>query len=141
MLLTESTIHNKILNDITFWGIRAAVGVIFIVQGSGKFGSDKFVGMLESIGLPAEMQIPIALAEVVTGILLITGVLTRISASLIAIIMLGAIFIVKHASTLTGNGGYAIDLMLLAGALMIITAGPGRISLAHIIKKLPRCIH
>lgn len=141
MLLTESTIHNKILNDITFWGIRAAVGVIFIVQGSGKFGSDKFVGMLESIGLPAEMQIPIALAEVVTGILLITGVLSRISASIIAIIMLGAIFIVKHASNLTGNGGFAIDLILLAGALMIITAGPGRISLAHIIKKLPRCLH
>src|SRR3970040_1875478 len=97
--------------------------------------------MLENMGLPVEMQIPIALAEVISGILLIVGVLTRISASLIAIIMLGAIFYVKQASNLTGNGGYALDLVILACALVVIAAGPGRISLAHIIKKLPRCLH
>jgi putative oxidoreductase len=60
---------------------------------------------------------------------------------MIAIIMLGAIFVVKEASNLTGNGGYAIDLILLAGALLVITTGPGRLSLAHVIKKLPRCLH
>ncbi|HEY4679829.1 MAG TPA: DoxX family protein [Nitrosarchaeum sp.] len=138
--MTEASIHQTKLNDITNWGIRAAIGVIFIVQGSGKFGPG-FINMLENMGLPVEMQIPIALAEVISGILLIVGVLTRISASLIAIIMLGAIFYVKQASNLTGNGGYALDLVILACALVVIAAGPGRISLAHIIKKLPRCLH
>ena len=138
--MTEASIHQTKLNEITNWGIRTAIGVIFIVQGSGKFGPG-FVTMLENIGLPPEMQIPIALAELISGILLIIGVLTRISASLISIIMLGAIFLVKHAANLTGNGGYALDLILLAGALVIITAGPGRLSLAHIIKKLPRYLH
>ena len=138
--MTEASIRHTKLNDITNWGIRAAIGVIFIVTGSGKFGPG-FVNMLESIGLPVEMQIPIALAEIISGILLIAGILTRISASLIAIIMLGAIFYVKQASNLMGNGGYALDLVILAGVLVIITAGPGRISLAHIIKKLPRCLH
>jgi putative oxidoreductase len=138
--LTEASIHQTKLNDITNWGIRAAIGIIFIVQGSGKFGPG-FINMLENMGLPVEMQIPIALAEVISGILLIVGVLTRISASLIAIIMLGAIFYVKQASNLTGNGGYALDLVILACALVVIAAGPGRISLAHIIKKLPRCLH
>ena len=138
--MTEASIHQTKLNEITNWGIRTAIGVIFIVQGSGKFGPG-FVTMLEHIGLPPEMQIPIALAELISGILLIIGVLTRISASLISIIMLGAIFLVKHAANLTGNGGYALDLILLAGALVIITAGPGRLSLAHIIKKLPRYLH
>jgi len=139
-MLTESTIHNKILNDITNWGIRAAIGVIFIVQGSGKFGQG-FASMLGNMGIPVEMQIPIALAEVISGTLLIVGVLTRISASLLSIIMLGAIFVVKHASNLTGNGGYAIDLVILAGLLMVITTGPGKISIANIVKKLPRCLH
>ena len=134
--MTEASINHTKLNDITNWGIRAAIGVIFIVQGSGKFGQG-FVSMLENIGLPAEMQIPIALAEVISGTLLIVGVLTRISASMISIIMLGAIFYVKQASSLTGNGGYALDLVILAGALVIITTGPRRMSLAHIIKKLP----
>ena len=138
--MTESSIHQTKLNDITNWGIRAAIGVIFIVQGSGKFNSG-FANMLGNMGIPVEMQIPIALAEVIGGILLIVGVLSRISASLLAIIMLGAIFVVKEASNLTGNGGYAIDLILLASALLIITTGPGRISLAYVIKKLPRCLH
>ena len=138
--MTEASIHSTKLNDITNWGIRASIGVIFIVQGSGKFGPG-FVNMLENMGLPAEMQIPIALAEVISGILLIIGVLTRISASLIAIIMLGAIFYVKQAANLTGNGGYALDLIILAGALMVITTGPGRMSISNIIKKLPRCLH
>lgn len=138
--MTESSIHQTKLNDITNWGIRAAIGVVFIVQGSGKFNSG-FANMLGNMGIPVEMQIPIALAEVIGGILLIVGVLSRISASLLAIIMLGAIFVVKGASNLTGNGGYAIDLLILAGVLMVITAGPGRISIAYIVKKLPRCLH
>jgi len=138
--MTESSIHQTKLNDITNWGIRAAIGVVFIVQGSGKFNPG-FANMLGNMGIPVEMQIPIALAEVVGGILLIVGVLSRISASLLVIIMLGAIFVVKGASNLTGNGGYAIDLLILAGVLMVITAGPGRISIAYIVKKLPRCLH
>ncbi|MFB5623062.1 MAG: DoxX family membrane protein, partial [Nitrosarchaeum sp.] len=68
--MTEATIHQTKLNDITNWGIRAAIGVLFIVQGSGKFGSG-FASMLGNIGLPVELQIPIALAEVIGGILLI----------------------------------------------------------------------
>ena len=139
--MTEASIHQTKLNDITNWGIRAAIGVIFILHGSGKLNPG-FGGFLTGkLGFPPEMQIPIALAEMIPGILLIIGVLTRISASMLAIIMLGAIFYVKQATNLIGEGGFELDLILLAGTLVIITAGPGRVSLAHIIKKLPRCLH
>ena len=84
------------------------------------------------------MQIPLALAETVPGILLIVGVLTRISASVLSIVMLGAIFYVKQASNLTGDGGFEIDLILLAACLTIIVAGPGRVSISNIAKKIPR---
>ena len=87
------------------------------------------------------MAIPIALAELIPGILIVLGVLSRLSASLISIIMLGAIFIVKGAQSITGKGGVELDLILLASALVIMIVGPGRISLAQIIKKLPRCLH
>jgi len=129
-------LENK-LHDITHFGIRAAIGVIFIVQGSGKFGPD-MADFLTSIGLPVEMQIPIALAETIGGIVLIVGVLSRISTSILSIIMLGAIFHVKGASNLVGEGGYATELMLLAGCLIIIVAGPGRVSISHLAKKIPR---
>ena len=138
--MAEAVFRENKLHDIAFWGLRATIGVIFVVAGSGKFGPG-FVGFLTGLGLPAEMQIPIALAETIAGILLIIGVLTRISCSLLSIISLGAIFHVKGASNFIGDGAYEYDLLLLAANLVIIVAGPGRISIAHVIKKLPRFLH
>ena len=135
--MTDAKIGESKLHDITHFGIRASIGTIFIVHGFGKF-DPSFIGFLNQIGIPAEMQFLIALAEFVSGILLIVGVLTRISASILSIIMLGAIFHVKHAASLTGQGGYELDLILLAGVLSVIVAGPGRVSLSHIAKKIPR---
>ena len=135
--MAEAKLLENKQHDITHFGIRAAIGVIFIVQGSGKF-SPGFAGFLTNIGVPIEMQIPIALAETIGGILLIIGVLSRISSSILCIIMLGAIFHVKGASNLVGEGGFAIDLMILAGCLAVIVAGPGRVSISHIAKKIPR---
>ena len=136
--MAEAKIVENKLTDIAFMGMRASIGVIFILHGSGKFGPG-FIGFLTGpLGLPAEMQIPIALAEVVPGILLIFGVLTRISASLLSIIMVGAIFYVKGATAITGDSGVELDLILLASCLVLIVAGPGRVSIAHIAKKIPR---
>ena len=139
--MATSEISKKSLVDISFMGLRSAIGVIFIVAGTSKLSNPGFGGFLGSLGLPPEMQIPIGLAETIPGILLIIGVLSRISASLLSIIMLGAIFLVKEAQSLTGDGGYRIDLILLASCLVIIAGGPGRVSLSHIVKKLPRCLH
>ena len=128
------------LHDAAQMGMRLAVGVIFIVHGFSKFGNPGFGGWISSMGIPAEMQIPIALAEFIPGILLLVGVLTRISASLISIVMLGAIFLVKGASSLTGEHGYELDLILLASCLVVIVAGPGRVSLSYVLKKVPRIL-
>ncbi|RDJ31317.1 MAG: DoxX family protein [Crenarchaeota archaeon] len=138
--MTDAAFRENKLADIAFMGLRSAIGVIFIAHGMMKFNPG-FAGFLGNMGLPAEMQIPIALAEVVPGILLIIGVLSRISAGMLSIIMMGAIFHVKGAKSLTGDGGFELDLILLASCLVIIVAGPGRVSLANIIKKIPRPIH
>ncbi len=139
--MADAKFSDSKLQDIAFMGLRSAIGAIFIAHGVGKFDAG-FIGFLTGpLGLPAEMQIPIALAELIPGILIIIGVLSRISASLLSIIMLGAIFYVKGASNLTGQGGFELDLILLASSLLIIVKGPGRISLSHIIKKIPRPLH
>ena len=138
--MTTAEIKASILNDVVFMGLRSAVGVIFILHGMMKFNPG-FANALPNMGLPPEMQIPIALAEVVPGILLIIGVLSRFSGALLSIIMIGAIFHVKGAQSMTGDGGVEIDVILLAASLVIMIAGPGRISLSQAIKKIPRCIH
>ena len=102
----EASLSQHKLHDIANMGMRAAVGVIFIVHGAGKF-NEGFLGFLTGyLGLPAEMQIPIALAEMIPGILLLIGICTRMSASLLSIVMLGAIFYVKQAGSLDGEGGF-----------------------------------
>ena len=135
--MTEAKIRESKLVDITYFGMRLVIGTIFLVHGSGKFDPG-FAGFLNQIGIPVEMQFLIALAEFVSGILLILGVLTRVSSSILSIMMLGAIFHVKHAAAFTGRGGYEFELLILAGVLCIIVAGPGRISLSHVVKKIPR---
>ena len=135
---TEAILKGTVLQDIAFMGLRTALGVIFIVHGTGKFNPG-FVGFLTGpLGFTPEMQIPMALAETIPGILLIIGVLTRISSSLLSIVMLGAIFYVKGATSLTGEKGFELDLILLATCLVIIVAGPGRISISHVAKRIPR---
>jgi len=135
---TNAVLKGNVLHDIAFMGLRTALGVIFIVHGTGKFDPG-FVGFLTGpLGFPPEMQIPLALAETIPGILLIIGVLTRISSSLLSIVMLGAIFYVKGAANLTGEKAFELDLILLAACLVIIVAGPGRISISHVAKRIPR---
>jgi|TARA_B100001105_G_scaffold3105_1_gene2260 putative oxidoreductase len=138
--LTTSEIKEKILNDIVFLGLRSTLGVIFIIHGIAKFNPG-FSNFLTSIGIPIEMQIPIALAELIPGVFLILGIFSRLSSVTITMIMLGAIFLVKGAQSLTGDKGVEFDLILLAVSLLVMITGPGRISLAQIIKKIPRCLH
>lgn len=136
-MVTKADLSNKYrLNDITFWGLRAAVGVIFIAHGIPKLNPG-FAGFLSSIGMPPEAQIPIALLEIIGGTVLIVGVLSRISAAMLSMNMIGAIFVVREAASLTGDGGYELDLILLAACLVVIVAGPGKISISHIVKKIP----
>ena len=135
--MTDAKFRENKLHDIIHFGVRAVVGTIFIAHSLGKFNPG-FVGFLNQIGIPAEMQFLIALAEFVPGILLIIGILTRISASILSVVTLGAIFHVKHATNLTGQGGYELELLLLVSVLSIIVVGPGRVSLSHIVKKIPR---
>ena len=88
------------------------------------------------------MRLPIALAEFIGGIFLITGVLTRITASIFSIIILGAIFHIRWENGFfISEGGWEWDLVMLAAVLSIIVAGPGRISISHITKKIPRFLH
>lgn len=138
-MLTEKAIHENKFHDVAHFGIRAAIGVIFIFHSIKKF-DPSWQEWLISVGLPAELQIPIALAEFLGGIFLIAGILSRITGAIFSIILLGAIFMIKGLEKFSGGQftGWEFDLVMLAGALSIIAAGPGRVSISHIIKKVPR---
>lgn len=134
----EANLSGNKLHDLTHWGLRASIGAIFIVHSLKKF-DPSWQQWLINMGVPPEMQMPIALAELIGGIFLVVGVLTRISASIFSMILLGAIFYIRWDNGFfIAEGGWEWDLVMLAVTLSIIVAGPGRFSIAHVVKKIPR---
>jgi len=60
---------------------------------------------------------------------LIIGLLTRVFAALLAVNMLGALFLVHApAGVFVGNGGYELVLLFAGAALALALAGAGKIS-------------
>ncbi len=136
--MAEAIFKENKLHDIAHWGIRAALGSIFLVHSLKKF-DPSWQDWLMQMGLPPEMQLPIALAEFIGGIMLLVGVLTRITASIFSIIVLGAIFHIRWENGFfVSEGGWEWDLVMLAALLSIIVAGPGRVSISHLVKRIPR---
>ncbi len=140
-MLVEATLKDTKWHDITHWGLRAVLGAAFLVHSIKKFDPSWEGWLVDMAGLPPEMRLPIALAEFIGGIFLITGILTRITGVIFSIILLGAIFHIRGIDEFfISQGGFEWDLMMLAVALTIIAAGPGRISISHLIKKIPRAL-
>lgn len=135
--MADATLRTHVLHDLSHFGLRIVVGVFFMVHSQLKFGSG-FGKFLSGMGLPAELGILIGLLELIGGTLLIVGVLSRIASSLIAIDMLGAIIYVKKLKAFSGNDGIELELLAFIILLTIIVLGPGRISISHIAKKIPR---
>lgn len=135
--MTEATLRTRNLHDLAHFGLRITVGILFIVHSTGKFDTN-FKGFLSSMGLPADMALLLGLLEAIGGILLVAGVFTRISSSILAIEMLGIMIYVKKLQSFSGKNGLELELLIFAILLTLIVLGPGKISLSHIIKKIPR---
>jgi putative oxidoreductase len=109
-------------------------GIAFIMHGLPKFeGLDKTQGFFGSLGLPPELALPIALLEVIGGIALILGVVTRIVSVLFIIEMIGVVLAVRITEGFVG--GYELELLLVAIAISLLISGPGRVSIERDILK------
>jgi len=114
--------------------IRIMVGVGFMAHGYPKLNNIGGTGeFFAHTGLPPELALPIALLEFFGGLVLVLGVLTRISSALLIAEMIGAILTVKISKGFVG--GYELDLLFVAGATSLLITGPGRISIEHDIIK------
>ncbi|MET1066209.1 MAG: DoxX family protein [Arthrobacter sp.] len=114
--------------------LRIVTGFLFAAHGWQKFNEFTIAGTQASfaqMGVPAANLVApvIATLELVGGVALILGVLTRVFAALLAVDMLGALFLV-HASAgvFAATGGYELVLILAAAALAVALVGAGRVS-------------
>ncbi len=113
--------------------IMAAHGLQKLTGGPANFGQNVLGGL--GVPLPVLMGYVVTFAELIGGILLIVGLLSRLAALVITIDLVVAILLVKvNLGLISSQGsppGAELDLALIAGLLVILLAGPGKLSLDY----------
>jgi putative oxidoreductase len=120
--------------------LRLAVGAVFIAHGMTKFqspaGTAAWFGSL-GIPMPELMMWVVTVVEVIGGICMLLGVLTRLWGVLQAIDMLTAIVLVTSKGGLLykpdQKGSSELELMLLGGAVALALMGAGKVSVDQLL--------
>jgi putative oxidoreductase len=118
--------------------IRIASALAFLFHGSGilfgMFGGPGPVQFAVEMHMQALLGYLVGSAQVGGAIAVLTGLLTRIGAGCILVVMLGAIFLVHlpHGFDIR-KGGVEYPLTQLLIALALLVAGAGRYSLGGLL--------
>lgn len=128
ILSPEST--NHFLSEILYTGVRVFVGLTMaIAHGFGKLPPpEMMVNSLGEMGFPAPglMAWCAAIAEVIGGLFLAVGFLTRPAAFFIGFTMLIAGFVIHAADPFQTK---ELALLYLAISLVFVAKGPGAYSM------------
>lgn len=122
--------------------IRIGLGLILLVHGAQKvftMGPGQVAGFFAKLGLEPSffLALVVMAVEFAGGICLLLGLLTRVVGLLFAIEMAVAIW-KYHASKgfyVSQSGyGYEFAMLLIAGCLTLMLAGPGRLAVDRALK-------
>jgi putative oxidoreductase len=112
-------------SDLGGWVLRAGVAAFFIVFGYDKFGTDPhngWVAVFNRIGLGQWFRVATGVIEIGAGALYVFPATCRISATLLALTMLGAI--VAHVTVLGDPGSSIMPAAALAATVGIALREP-----------------
>jgi putative oxidoreductase len=115
--------------------LRVVLGIIMLYHGWPKITDlGGTIGAFTGMGIPAPAVAAIfsTVAEFVGGLLMVVGAFTDIAGLMFTIDMLGAITFVHAKNGFSvGKGGVEWPLLLVAAALAIALAGPGRYAMGR----------
>jgi putative oxidoreductase len=124
--------------------LRLTMGLILMPHGCQKLfgwfggaGFEKFTGFFDKMGWhPAAFWVAlVALTELVGGLLLAVGFLTRFAAAAILIFMLNAMWATSAKGFFWTQGGMEYSLLIGIVALVFLIKGAGRFSVDHALGK------
>jgi len=111
--------------------VRLATGAAFIMHGLPKIQNP--TGWMPGGAVPGYLQLAAAVAEFGGGIALIVGLLTPVATLLLIGTMCVAIFQYHipqgHPFVAVGKPSFELALAYLANSLLLLLAGPGKLSL------------
>lgn len=121
-------------HDAALAALRVAIGGIFAAHGAQKlfvYGIEGVSGAFGGMGIPMPGIVgPLTgVVELVAGLALVFGLLTRLAGLGLSLVMLGAIGFVHLGAGFWAPNGVEFPLALLAGAAALALAGGGRYSL------------
>ncbi len=121
---------------------RLVLATIFMAHGSqkvfGLFGGHGYLtGLVKAVG---PLGYLVATAEFFGGLALLLGLFSRFSAFWLIVVMANAIALVhgKNGFFLGKKLGFEYEFALLGLLAVILLAGPGRLSLSHLLPLPPR---
>ncbi|HMJ34906.1 MAG TPA: DoxX family protein [Baekduia sp.] len=122
--------------------LRVVVGVTFLLHGLDKLGdlasTERFFASLD-IPAPGVMAPFVAATETVGGALLVVGLATPLVGAVLAVNMVVALLTAKLGhGFFASDGGYELELLLIAACLAIALAGAGRFSIDAALGDQPR---
>lgn len=137
--MTSQTYSAGIQSSVARTILRLALGVVFFAHGQQKIFEYTIPGTqaaFAQMGVPAaQLAAPaVGFLELIGGAAIILGVLVRPVAALLALTMLGALFLVHApAGLFADKGGYELVLVLAAGAAALAIVGAGRFSIDALV--------
>lgn len=126
--------------SISLFFLRFVLFLSFFYHGTGIlfdwFDGPGVQGFAGYMHFPLIIAVLVGIAETTGSIAMISGILTRLGALNIMLVMLGAIFILHlpHGFNIM-NGGYEYALTEFTIALSIFIMGPGDYTITSLIKK------
>ena len=111
-------------NNIGLMVLRLAVAVIFIYHALPKIKNAKSIAQM--IGFPTGAVLTLGAVELLSSVGLVLGIYTQLSALLLGIVMIGAIYFKtmkwKVPFSAMDKTGWEFDLILLAANVAILVS-------------------
>jgi putative oxidoreductase len=102
---------------------RLMIALLFIVSGANKIVDPSSTqAMLSGVGLPANFALPTGIFEVVAGLALVFGVLTRLFAALLALFCLLSAFFFHNNFVDPIQAAMLLKNVAIAGGLLCLCA-------------------
>jgi putative oxidoreductase len=129
------------VGDVALLVARVLLGVVMVAHGYQKLvvnGIGRTTAGFESMSIPAAIVSAsfVTVVELVGGVLLILGLMTRTVAGCMGFVMAGAAaFVHARHGVFVADGGWELVGSIAGALLALAVAGPGRLSVAHVARR------